>query len=67
MDRFYLNTGFYDQVVYFEDYTRLTERDNFFDKKIINNIIDWGAENSVLLIESELEALNVLKWERDFL
>tara|TARA_B100000809_G_scaffold90011_1_gene88513 strand:+ start:187 stop:1323 length:1137 start_codon:yes stop_codon:yes gene_type:complete len=61
-DRFYLNTGFFDGFVNFEAYTRLTERSNFFDEKIVNNILDWSAENKILPIENELEILNVLNW-----
>lgn len=61
-DRFYLNTGFFNGVRNFNRYTRLTDRTNFFEKKIINNILDWSAENRVLPVENELEILNVLHW-----
>lgn len=61
-DRFYLNTGFYTGYRSFNSYTRLTDRSNFFEKKVVNNIIDWSAENRVLPIDNELEILNVLDW-----
>lgn len=61
-DRFYLNTGFYTGYRSFNSYLRLTEKSNFFEKQVVNNIIDWSAENRVLPIENELEILNVLQW-----
>ncbi|WP_139959409.1 carboxypeptidase-like regulatory domain-containing protein [Flavicella sediminum] len=61
-DRLYLNTGLYEGLPNLDNYTRLTEKSNFFEKDITNNILDWSAENRVLPLDHEMEILNDLHW-----